>query len=336
MDIRRREPLGFGLGELGYNPEKFWPGVLEAAEGIIESGECIVDVTETDDGCMDARVAVMISFLQNEEFIHKLVEEHDKPHERSKLAGGGAIGAVVSEMSTGRLSGDNINDVLREVIPVLASLGIHVGAHTDKHSEYSTDKCGCGACDGLSNIMQNAVDDKKGLLADYTVHASINGGGIKIDPGLVKEVLVNWDKLLKSGFFDKSTGESRMQAIRDGMLIAEQESREPSSDNPKAVVKELGGNHTEAFRIKVHPKGKTFSQRTFRYKLREALRDQYPDIRDDELPGVFAVDTWRIEEIARATSSGEYFDLAYAGLVLFHEAAIMTLGNGTIKEYEAV
>ncbi|MGE5309871.1 MAG: hypothetical protein ACM3JF_02210, partial [Sphaerimonospora mesophila] len=296
--INEVDSLGFGEGSLGYKPERYPDGVLKDAIDLIKSGECMVEVTDPDDGCMDGRHATKVIFMEGDEFVTRPIEETGRQHDRSKVTGGGAIVGMMSFLSQG--GGSIARDPERPLTPeqlltnVVIALGaeeVFVGAHTA--SANGDDATGCAANDAVDTVMRNGNEWRDNIIP--MAIASLKRQGESPDLEMINTVLENWQSLLNRGFFDGSTGASRLKAIQDG--IREFRKDNPS-DKPRAVIKYLNSKHFEAFELRNFVPGKTFSQK----KFRELLHTKYPDIDPDQLPQVFATDAWRVEQIAKALS----------------------------------
>lgn len=134
--ITEVDALGYGNPESPISYEKqlvsgeLSPEVAEAAAELIRSGECMVDVSEADDGCIDGRPAVTVSRVSSAaEVVESEVYDGDG-HERAKVAGGGYLTSLAMRHALGRHEATPADDV-HTLGTQLAEHGIVCGAHED-------------------------------------------------------------------------------------------------------------------------------------------------------------------------------------------------------------
>jgi hypothetical protein len=327
MIIRKTSGIAIGEGRLGYRPERYPEGLLERATELLISGECVVPVTEPDDGCIDGRHAVQVSFLDSHGvFAVHMIDEHGLNHERYKVTGGGALSGIVGEISQGKLKSGSIDTAITHLIMTLAKHTIFVGAHTGSHGHHEyTD---CGGNDALEDIMRNAEKYEKELEA--SVRAAMLRNKEPFDKKVFDSVIGYWQEARANGFLTGSSGASRLEAIKRGI---ERVGAAYPSDKPRAVIKHLDNDHYEAFYVKNYLDNKTVSQK----KFRDRLHAEFPDTPIDELPQLFVLDIVRLEHIAEAISESETeYKLALTGMLLYQDAALLTLGDGTLHGFEVV
>lgn len=324
-------PLGFGnLGaSISYDKQldsgELSPEVVEAAIELIERGECMHAITDTDDGCIDGRPAKEVLFVdaQNHVSTRRIVDSSE--HERAKVAGGGYITGLGISLGLGR-STDAIDQDIAHVAQQLASQGVYSGAHTGahKHGE-STD---CGANDKIDTILRNGVKYKSQITE--SVEALINEAELDIDHRALDRVFDHWQHIEgDEAYFAGSTGASRLDAIKSHL----QESQDKSGDysKPLGVNKGLGGDHKEDFIIINYRDGETFSQHEFS----EQLGAQFPDITEQKRAQAFVVDVPRIVTLAKgltADSPEEFNQALYAG-VAYQLATAATLTDGSLRTF---
>ena len=303
---------------------------------IVKSGECIVRCNHADDGCIDGRCVNELAYPDGNKFITKYVDDN-QGNERAKVAGGGLLTSLAMYKAVGEdivSPEEDIAYIARD----FARQGVQCGAHTaGSHGSEVLDKTGCGANDKFDEIMNVAITHRKDISDVSSVLIRPSGNGFDAD--LLGSGLDKWSEILEvRGYFDGSNGVSRLDAIRDGILSAQA----TMLGNEKAsVLKNLGGGHNEVLLVVNYAKGHTFSQT----KLREMLMERHPEVADpDELPQVFVLDMWRVEELAHAVANitpkdgtertedekqARYLTALHAG-VAYQIATYATLTDGSL------
>jgi hypothetical protein len=291
------------------------------SQEIINSGEALVDINDTDDGCIDGRETFELYVTEGGDFYLKRVDE-DRNHERAKVAGGGYITSQAIRLGIGE-KGSSIDEDISQLGSDLAEKGVYCGAHTGahKHGE-GTD---CGANDKLPLILHNALAYREQV--EGSTKALIETAGLEFNIDTFTTVLTNWEATLADeAYFEGSTGASRLERILSTQAAA---SEVDGGHKPVAVTKHLDGDHNEDYIIVNYIKGKTFSQGI----LAEKLREEFPDKEEKNLAQAFVVDTWRIVELAQAAADEEDFEAAlYAG-VMYQVATAATLTDGSLPMF---
>lgn len=114
--ITEVEALGYGNPDSPISYEKqIKSGELPAevaiyAAELISSGECMVDVTETDDGCIDGRPAVKLSSVTSDAEVHESAYDGEG-HNRYKVAGGGYMTGLAMRHALGQHAADPGDDI---------------------------------------------------------------------------------------------------------------------------------------------------------------------------------------------------------------------------------
>lgn len=328
MLIQEIKPLGYGNPDASISYAKqiesgeLRPEVARKAVELIMSGECLVDVTEQDDGCIDGRTAAEVMFVNDEGEIETR-PIMDDAHERQKVAGGGYLTALAMYRAL-QGSSEHIDKDLARTVKHLSEQGVFCGAHTGAHG--SDEKTDCGANDRVAEIFENGDHYQKQISAD--VAALLGVAGLDYDATVMQRVVSGWSMTLSEAeYFEGSTGTSRLDAIM-GSIQALTAAQKPT--RPLAVLKHLTGDHNEDFIYINYIEGKTFSQAKFREKLAEV----FPDLRSSELAQIFVVDVPRIVTLAQAMGSNEEErEIAlYAG-VAYQLATAATLTDGTLRNF---
>lgn len=330
-------PLGYGMPDAKIslhkkleNGDLHEPAVEKGAE-IIAGGECMADLTDTDDGCIDGRQALYLLYPSNgadgdfEEI--DITDPFD--HKRAKVSGGGYMTSLVMKLALDPHV-TNINEDLEGVAEHLTHLGIYCGAHTGSHSHPGS--VDCGANDKFDTILGllkelapqinesvKAVWPLCGVadMHSQTIEKASNGG--------VERTLGH------EGYFDGSNGEARFDVIMNCIARTQ---KKVGGDKPVAVSKHLGGNHNEAFILLNTVQGKTFSQAAFKQKL----ADEFPETPEEKLPQAFVVDLPRVVELAHAMAKGrpneeEAFSIALHAGLGFQFATAAALTDGSLRNF---
>jgi hypothetical protein len=317
-------PIGYGNPESAISYDKqIASGELSQevdtfAGELMLSGELLVPVANTDDGCIDGRPTE--SLLLNG--IEKGADNHN--HERAKVAGGGYITATAMRLGVG-LKGETIDADILETGAVLTSKEMYCGAHTGAHKH--GDGTDCGANDRMLEIINNASKFEQQV--EGTTKALLGVAGLEFKPELFDQVLENWQTVAEdSGYFDGSTGVSRLEAAQAVVQTAEEQKQ---SAQPLGVVKHLAGSHKEDYLVVNYVEGQTVSQ----VALKDALAEKFPETPFENLAQSFVVDAWRIVELAQASVEADDVEAAiYAG-VMYQVATAATLTDGTLRTFIA-
>jgi hypothetical protein len=299
---------------------------------IIKSGDCIKTCTHYDDGCLDGRCAVAIAYPTNGQVFETKAVQNNGDNERAKVAGGGYI----TGLAMYRALYDSQATVTQDLALVTAEFtkqGIYCGAHTGANGSQETAKTDCGANDRLEEIMRNGTryaNEVAGVASEL-----IKRAGQSYNPDAMSVGFDGWMTTLDGNdYLVDSNGVTRLDAIKQS--IADAQESASSVDDKVAVIKHLGGSHKEIRLVVVCEQGKTFSQ--------TELMERHPDVDPQELPQVFVLDIWRIEELAWAVAripkggdeqwtDGELqdrFAAAYHAGVAYQVATYITLTDGSL------
>ncbi len=338
---------GYGEGKISYEnytSSAEYDSEIEARFfEIIRQLEALVDINDTDDGCIDGRYTVELYVNTKGDF--ELVLADNSNHERAKVAGGGyTTGLAMRLGSIGH--GANVEDDLVETIETFDENGVHCGAHSaaqhHAHDEEYTGEgkpeiptTGCGANDEFPVIINNAIaycDEIK-----KSMEGLLGTVGMKFDNDMFESVIANWEAVMADQeYFSGSTGASRLRIILN--LLAEK-SIKAGGRKPVGVAKNLEGDHKEIAIVINFAEGKTVSQGLMAQKLAETLAEkQAVDVEEVDkamLPQSFVIDAWRIINLSEAlfdkdTSNDEDVARAlYAG-VMYQLATAATLTNGSL------
>lgn len=332
MTITEIPALGYGTTEANISLEKkrasgeLSPEVEKKAAEIILSGECIVPVDDTDDGCIDGRPTEEVLFPSIDGSLVRK-ETDNSNHERAKVAGGGYItGLAMLRSSDTR--GNTIDGDLKIVASRLTENKIYCGLHTGEHAH--DENVDCGANDRVQTIFENGILYRNEMAG--TMSALLDVAGIGFEQEVFDKVISNWSATLNDQtYFEGSTGESRFKNITESIVDAQLIS---GSEKPVAVSKHLSGRHNEQFILPEYEDGKTFSQKKFDKKLSES----FPELEASQRPQAFVVSVWRIVEIAQAMATDENgqqdpdtFKEALYGGVLYQLATAATLTDGSLR-----
>lgn len=328
VKVQEISPLGYGTPEAKISRTKQLENgeltleVEAKAVELIISGDLMVAAHEHDDGCIDGRCAAEVTYF-NGGGEEQTAEADNSNHERQKVAGGGYVtGSAMTLATGGRQS--TANQQIAYTGELLSAKNIYCGVHTGPHeSEEGTD---CGANDKMPLILSNALEHAENI--GENIEAMCGVAGLEYKPAVFKEVLDAWGETLNTdGFFDGSTGRSRLEEIKGVIKRAQEETGEK---RPLAVSKRLRDDHKEDFIIVNFVEGKTFSQGAFAAELEEAFPDNDPK----NLAQAFALDVPRLVKLAQALSTDdESFEKAlYAGIA-YQFATAATLTDGTLRTF---
>lgn len=291
---------------------------------IVKSGEAVTAVTDTDDGCIDGRLAVKVMFDGDGKLRVEVVA--DAEHQRAKVAGGGYMTGLAMRLGAGIRSG-SVDDDITQTGETLAKKGIYCGAHnaTHVHTEGGT---GCGANDSFPLILHNALAFREGV--EKTTAALLTQAGVEFDKVTFDNVLDNWEETISDpSYLSTSSGTSRLQRILNLQI---EQSELATTRKPVAVTKELGGSHREIAIIANYLQGTTINQGAIAQKLSETFETK-ESFDAETLPQAFVVDAWRIVELAgAAVDETQTMDALYAG-VMYQVATAATLTDGSLEMF---
>lgn len=182
---------------------------------------------------------------------------------RAKVFGGAATMAMACSVGLGQTSHASLGELFEKAIKRLDELGMDFGAHTDEHMHGFS--CGCGAIDNAPQI----------LLATLKYELPIRGAITLLmdDVRCLNEVFNNFRAFVPQLAL---TTEYSGRRVMDTIL----------NNKHTRVVKQLGGDHKECRIVLNTVRGFTINQQLIRAQTKGAAQ-------------IFAVDVWRMEDIAK-------------------------------------
>lgn len=331
VKVLELSPLGYGSSESKIRYERDTdPEVMgamkEATAEFIQSGKGLVDITEKDDGCIDGRTAMSLTYIDRmgaSRTVEVVFDVEEASHERYKVAGGGYITALAMELAV-HPPAEDVDTVLRGVATSLAERGIYCGGHTGEHENAEACTTDCGARDKEEPILETSLIYKDDV--SLSTKLVCETAGRTYSEPVQSTVYENWAYALSNeSFFGGSNGSSQAEAIYDFIKEAQAAN---GVDRPLAVSKKLRGDHNERFIVANFVEGKTFSQKL----LRDHLRKMFPDIDESEYPQVFVVDAPRIIELACALYDDEsQQQIAIQAGMTYQFGTAATLTDGSLR-----
>ena len=199
------------------------------------------------------------------------VFSHDTKYKRSlnraKVFGGSATMVTACNIGLGDAGNATLNDVFEQSIKTLDERGMDFGAHTDEHMHGRN--CGCGAIDKAPQIVLASLKYELPIRGAITVLLDDTGG--------INDVYNNFRAYAK---------EVALHPVYSGMQVMDK-----IIDNKHSrVVKQLGGDHKECRIVLNTIRGFTVNQ--------QLIRDE-----TDGKAQIFAVDVWRMQDIAEKLCS---------------------------------
>lgn len=263
------EGLGFGRGTISRQAAA--PDVLALVNETIDTNpDLLVPIGSDDNGSIIEDDGcgdgrdVIAIFAQHEFFKRSL--------DRPKVFGGGTAMSAAARIGLGLAKGKHLNQVFNEAIDDLERAGLGFGAHTDDHAHGSS--CGCGAIDKAELAVFAA------LKYESPIRESIRALAIP-EEGL-GAVMTNYRGYVSDlAFFIAEHPEERYsgQSVMDKIIAKGR------------VVKQLAGAHKEVKIILNQVRGYTVNQALIRNVTNEQAQ-------------VFAVDVWRMQDIASRLYAG--------------------------------
>lgn len=289
--------LGYGEGSISFRAcyEEVGNEAINVAEQAILSPEIIVPVSLNKNG-----KPIEDDGCGDGRGVKRVFEGFNtilkKSLNRAKVFGAGLTMGTAARIATGDVQGDDLKDEYAATMDLFHAQGIGYGAHTDEHAH--DENCGCGAIDKAPIIISNAVKFRE------QIRGSIAGLGIETDG--VEDVLAQFSAASKKIDMNNHSGKK----IANGIM-----------DKGK-IVKELAGDHLEMYIVLNMVKGFTVNQNLVRTKT-------------DELVQTFAVDVWRLQEIAEKMYP---YDLkqqhqAFMGELVYTLATAATLTDGSLPVF---
>jgi hypothetical protein len=237
-------------------------------------------LARTDEAIQQAEILVPIDRDDNREqiqddgcgdgrgvkFVYRRKEILKRSLNRAKVFGGSVVMTAASLIGVGDAGGRPLNEVFDKAVDSLETKGMDFGAHTD---EYATgENCGCGAIDRAPEALVAALKYEKSIRAVIKL--------LGVDTTELDNVYANFRR-----FFN----EMPKQSPYSGRKVMER------IVGAGKVVKELAGIHRERRIILSTVRG---------YTVNQALVRQATDGRAQ----AFAVDVWRLEDIATNLYAG--------------------------------
>lgn len=327
LTITEISPLGYGNPDssISYDKQRANGELSEEVDNraseLLQAGEFLVPVNETDDGCIDGRPTDSVLYITEDgEFYSNEADNHN--HERAKVAGGGYITGTAMRLGAG-IKGESIDQDILATGAELTSKAIFCGAHTGEHQH--ADGTDCGANDKMSLIFNAALQHEASVAG--TTKALIETAGLEFNKDTFDEVIANWRGVTEDeAYFAESTGASRLKATQ---AIVEVAHNELQPEKPLSVFKQLAGDHKEDYIVINFVEGKTLSQ----VALADTLHEEFPDLDSKNLAQSFVVDAWRIVELAKAAVADDKLEAAlYAG-VMYQLATAATLTDGSLRTF---
>ncbi len=207
---------------------------------------------------------------------------------RAKVFGGGPVMAAADIIGQGKANGSSLQDVFKRGLSTLKRNLVDFGGHTDTHAH--GDNCGCGAIDKATAVV-SAVS----IYADK-IQESIAALGVDIDG--MDEVVGNFVSYASEIEGQEYSGKKVMDEIIES----------------GKVIKELDDDHKEMFILLNTVEGYTVDQE----KIREISEGKIQ---------VFAVDVWRLKEIAEKLHPDESEEIQNKA---FLSELVYTLGTAAV------
>ncbi len=257
---RLTDGLGYGEGPISTAERvDVTPEDIAAGEALLESEMVLVDVDRDGNG-----EPIDDDGCGDGRGVKEIWEgfmPRNKSLHRAKVFGAGVAMGAADEIGSGRAVGTSLKATFFGAIDRLKSVGLNFGGHTDEHAHGPN--CGCGAIDKAPQIVQNAIK------YEAEIRGSIRALGMD-DDGL-DSIFANYRAFDGTDpQYEEYQGANIMDAIQgDGK-----------------VTKRLEGDHKEFFIVLNTVSGKTVDQEAIRAATGGKLQ-------------TFAVDVWRLQEIAQ-------------------------------------
>jgi hypothetical protein len=295
------EGLGFGEGGIGVQDrlnDEADPLTLEGLETVdrtIDSDDILVEVDEDKNGKM----------LDDDgcgdgrgvKRIFQGVVQKVKSLNRSKIFGGAPVMVSAALIGLGKATG-SLNDVFKSAIGRLHDKSIDYGAHSGSHAHGKN--CGCGAIDQAPAITKAAIEKREQITGVIET--------LGLDTAGLGEIFGEYDEYVASQVVGKEEEYSGVEAYKEVVASGR-------------VNKELDGDHAEVRIILNMVHGKTVNQELIRQVSNEAAQ-------------VFAVDVWRLQDVAnRAFETKEERHKAFLSMLVHTLAVSSVLTKGDLPVY---
>ncbi len=271
-DNETREPLarpsfnvtriseGFAFGHGNISAQEEDPEILALVDDTIHnSPDILVPVDKTDDG--QKLEDDGCSDGRKATLVFTAKEVFKRSLNRAKVFGGAVAMTAATLIGLGKAHGKSLNMVFEKAKDTLVEKGINFGGHTDEHAH--GEDSGCGAIDRAPEAMVASLKYEGPIRGVISV--------LEDDTTGLDEVFANFRRYVSS---DTSTQPAYSgRKVMDGIVAAGK------------VVKKLGGEHRERRIILNKVRDHTVNQKLIRLVTGERAQ-------------VFAVDIWRLEDIA--------------------------------------
>ncbi len=225
------------------------------------------------------------------------VVQRFKSLNRTKVFGGGATMATASLIGLGKATGNTLRQTFSAGMSLLKEKQIGYGGHTDTQAH--GDNCGCGAIDKAPVIVANAVRFEENIRDSLAL--------LEVDSTGLEDV------------FDAYSDYT--EEIKDQLYKGKDVIDEIKADN--RIVKELTDDHKEMYIVLNMVEGFTVDQK----KVRAVSGGKVQ---------VFAVDVWRVKQLADRMYDGEPEDIrhkAFLSELVYTLATAATLTKGDLPVY---
>lgn len=300
------EGLGFGHGKIGVdsrlnNPEDpLSEDILKSVLESLSNPDMLVDID------IDPKTGIKVDddgCGDGREVGRVMIDGQEKSRSliRPKVFGAAPVMVLASSVGLGEMGGVSPQDLFAKSVFTLKDREIGFGGHSDRHA--TAPDCGCGAIDKMPEIISAVVQYQDNIRG---VVKSLGFG----DDGL-DSVLSSYKGYYQQQIKEKSPSYSGVTAL--GEVI----------DSGK-VVKELDGSHNEVAIVLNTVNGKTVDQQ----KVREITNGTAQ---------VFAVDLWRMQEIADRLhpESKEDSKKSFVSMLVYSLGVAATLTGGDLPVYLA-
>jgi hypothetical protein len=293
---RLADGLGFGEGQISHNDrvDEVDEETRHAVEGLIESPRILVKVDVDSSGRR-----LDDDGCGDGRGVRRIFEgltEKFKSLNRSKVFAGGAGMTMASMVGLGQTAGTTLRSAFSGAIHRLQDREIGFGAHTD--DGHSDENGGCGAIDKAQTVLKNVGKYRDQISGVMTDVLGLDDTGMD---GVFKNYADYADDVADEDYKGKEVA---------GEII----------DSGK-IVKELTGKHQEMYIVLNDVEGYTVNQQIIREVSGEKVQ-------------VFAVDLWRLKELAaQLYDTPEQQALALKSMVVYTLATAATLTKGDLPVY---
>lgn len=292
FNVERITPdFGLGFGEGSISAQEAQPEILALVRELINSPDILAPIDRDDAG--NSIDDDGCGDGRGVLTVFSAERTYKRSLNRSKVFGGSATMAAAIKIGSGEAQGQPLNNVFRQSVETLVHHNIDFGAHTDEHA--AGDKCGCGAIDRAPEIIYATVKYEQAIREVIAM--------LEVDQTDIDKVYANF------------------RAYTETIARHPQYSGRKVSDviiGQGKIVKLLGGPHKERGIVLNQIRDHTVNQQL----IREATNDEAQ---------IFAVDVWRLTDIADGLSDN---DPARANNALLSEliytiatAAVLTKGD---------